>query len=65
MKFPTEAESRVMFDEKMKQISEITGRNIELQLEMIAGPDTAKILYNQMAACYFAGISKGFDLADE
>ncbi len=54
--------ARVIFDQKMQMVKEKTGRDIKTSLMMCCGPDDAEIIYNQMFACFYSGLSHGIGL---
>ena len=51
--------AREMFEEKMRWVEQQTGRAIKLQLMMAGGPEHSSIVYEQMFACYLAGLEAG------
>lgn len=54
--------AREMFEQKMRWVEQQTGKNIKLQLMMAGGPQHSDIVYEQMFACYLAGLEAGFKL---
>ena len=48
-----------MFEAKMNMVEELTGKNVMIGLEMQVGPKGAKVLYQQMFACFVAGFDCG------
>jgi len=55
------ADARELFEEKMRWVEQQTGKDIKIQLMMTGGPDHAEVVYEQMFACYLAGLEAGLD----
>jgi hypothetical protein len=55
----TVQQAREMFESKMRWVEQQTGRDIKTSLMMAGGPDHADVVYEQMFACYLAGVEAG------
>jgi hypothetical protein len=53
------ADARELFEEKMRWVEKQTGKDIKIRLMMAGGPEHADIVYEQMFACYLAGLETG------
>lgn len=50
---------REVFEDKMKQVEEVTGRKVKLDLMMCCGPNDAEVIYERMFACFQMGMNFG------
>jgi len=57
----TQQKAREMFEAKMRWVEEQTGKDIKNVLMMNGGPQHSEIVYEQMFACYLAGMQAGID----
>lgn len=55
----TMEKAREMFEQKMRWVESQTGKNIKIQLMMAGGPGHSDVVYEQMFACYLAGLEAG------
>lgn len=55
----TVEKAREMFEQKMRWVKQQTGRDVKKILTMAGGPEHADAVYEQMFACYFAGLEAG------
>lgn len=56
--------ARVIFDQKMQMVKEKTGKDTQMSLEMACGPTGGKIIYEQLFACFYSGLSYGIGMKD-
>lgn len=57
----TKEKAREMFEAKMRWVEEQTGKDIKIVLMMNGGPHHSEVVYEQMFACYLAGVQAGID----
>lgn len=57
----TSDKAREMFEAKMRGVEQQTGKDIKLVLMMNGGPDHADVVYEQMFACFLAGMEAGIN----
>ncbi len=51
--------AREMFEQKMRWVEQQTGKDIKIRLMMAGGPGHSAAVYEQMFACYLAGLDAG------
>lgn len=51
--------ARELFEAKMRWVEQQTGKDIKMVLMMNGGPHHSEVVYEQMFACYLAGIEAG------